>query len=141
MGKILSSTFELTDEPMTDEEIRRAFTDFRYYTSHCQQIVDKRSRIVYMRLNRFQELVFEKLLPMVDPETRLDRRHDVVFLKPRQVGATVGMIDFVNFILAYAEGLENFNVLHTFPATDTVAKIFSQKVQPIITGVHPDIIQ
>ena len=139
MGKILSSTFELTDEPMTDEEIRRAFTDFRYYTSHCQQIVDKRRRLVYMRLNRFQELVFEKLLPMVDPETRLDRRHDVVFLKPRQVGATVGMIDFVNFILAYAEGLENFNVLHTFPATDTVAKIFSQKVQPIITGVHPDI--
>lgn len=139
MGKLLHSTFELTDEPMTSDDIRKAFTDFRYFTSHCQQIVDKRRRLVYMRLNRFQEMVFEKLLPMVDPETRIDKRHDVIFLKPRQVGATVGIIDWVNYILSYVEGLENFNILHTFPATDTVAKIYSQKVEPIITGVHPDI--
>lgn len=139
MGKLLHSTFELTDDPMTSDDIRKAFTDFRYFTSHCQQIVDKRRRLVYMRLNRFQEMVFEKLLPMVDPETRIDKRHDVIFLKPRQVGATVGIIDWVNYILSYVEGLENFNILHTFPATDTVAKIYSQKVEPIITGVHPDI--
>lgn len=139
MGKLLHSTFELTDDPMTTDDIRKAFTDFRYFTSHCQQIVDKRRRLVYMRLNRFQEMVFEKLLPMVDPETRIDKRHDVIFLKPRQVGATVGIIDWVNYILSYVEGLENFNILHTFPATDTVAKIYSQKVEPIITGVHPDI--
>lgn len=139
MGKLLHSTFELTDEPMTSDDIRKAFTDFRYFTSHCQQIVDKRRRLVYMRLNRFQEMVFEKLLPMVNPETRIDKRHDVIFLKPRQVGATVGIIDWVNYILSYVEGLENFNILHTFPATDTVAKIYSQKVEPIITGVHPDI--
>lgn len=139
MARLLHSTFELTDEPMTEGEIRKAFTDFRYFTSHCQQIVDKRRRLVYMRLNRFQDMVFEKLLPMVDPETRIDKRHDVVFLKPRQVGATVGLIDWTNYILSYVEGLENFNVLHTFPATDTVAKIYSQKVEPIITGTHPDI--
>ena len=139
MGKLLHSTFELTDEPMTSDDIRKAFTDFRYFTSHCQQIVDKRRRLVYMRLNRFQEMVFEKLLPMVDPETRIDKRLDVIFLKPRQVGATVGIIDWVNYILSYVEGLENFNILHTFPATDTVAKIYSQKVEPIITGEHPDI--
>jgi len=139
VGKLLHSTFELTDEPMTSDDIRKAFTDFRYFTSHCQQIVDKRRRLVYMRLNRFQEMVFEKLLPMVNPETRIDKRHDVIFLKPRQVGATVGIIDWVNYILSYVEGLENFNILHTFPATDTVAKIYSQKVEPIITGVHPDI--
>lgn len=139
MGRQLHSTFELTDEPMTAGEIRKAFTDFRYFTSHCQQIVDKRRRLVYMRLNRFQEMVFEKLLPMVDPETRLDKRHDVIFLKARQVGATVGIFDWENYILSYVEGIENFNILHTFPATDTVAKIYSQKLEPIITGVHPDI--
>lgn len=139
MGKLLHSTFELTDEPMTEGEIRKAFTNFRYFTSHCQQIVDKRRRLVYMRLNRFQDMVFEKLLPMVDPATRLDKRHDVIFLKPRQVGATVGIFDWENYILSYVEGIENFNILHTFPATDTVAKIYSQKLEPIITGVHPDI--
>lgn len=139
MGKLLHSTFELSEEPLSDEEIRRAFSDFRYFTSNCQQIVDKRRRLVYMRLNRFQNMVFEKLLPMVDPNTRIDKRHDVIFLKPRQVGATVGIIDWVNYILSYVEGIENFNILHTFPATDTVAKIYSQKVEPIITGVHPDI--
>ena len=138
-GRYLKSTFELSTTPMDDNEVRMALSDFKYFSSHFQQIVDKNRRLVYMRLNRFQELVFSELTKMVDPSTRLNHRHDVVFLKPRQVGATTGMINWVNYICSFVPGMENLNILHSFPATDTIAKIYSQKVEPIITGVHPDI--
>ena len=92
-----------------------------------------------MRLNAFQQVIFDKLLPMIDPETRADTRQDVVFVKGRQVGASVGMIAFINYLLSYVEGIENFNVIHVFPDTDTISKLYSQKVEPIVSGVHPDI--
>lgn len=137
--RYLKNTYALDSHRLTNEEIVKAFSDFDYFTSHCQQIVDKNRRLVHMRLNRFQRMVFSELTRMVDPKTRLNHRHDVVFLKPRQVGATTGLISWVNYICAYVEGMENLNILHSFPVTDTIAKIYSQKVEPIITGVHPDI--
>lgn len=137
--RYLENTYALDSHRLTNEEIVKSFSDFDYFTSHCQQIVDKNRRLVHMRLNRFQRMVFSELTRMVDPKTRLNHRHDVVFLKPRQVGATTGLISWVNYICAYVEGMENLNILHSFPVTDTIAKIYSQKVEPIITGVHPDI--
>ena len=139
MAKQLTSTWDLTSTPLEREDFIRAFQDFEYYTSHCQQIVDKRRRLVYMRLNAFQKYMFGKLLALLEPESRLDKRHDIVLLKPRQCGMTVGMISFINWFLSCVEGIENFNFIHILPATDTISKLYSQKVAPIITGVHPDI--
>lgn len=139
MSKALQSTWDLTTTPLSREDFIRAFQDFEYYTSHCQQIVDKRRRLVYMRLNAFQKYMFGKLLALLEPESRLDKRHDIVLLKPRQCGMTVGMIAFINWFLSCVEGIENFNFIHILPATDTISKLYAQKVAPIITGVHPDI--
>ena len=139
MTKALASTWDLTDTSLAREDFIRAFQDFEYYTSHCQQIVDKRRRLVYMRLNAFQKYMFGKLLALLEPGSRLDKRHDIVLIKPRQCGMTVGMIAFINWFLSCVEGIENFNFIHILPATDTISKLYSQKVAPIITGVHPDI--
>ena len=139
MAKQLQSTWDLTDTSLERDDFIRAFQDFEYFTSHCQQIVDKRRRLVYMRLNAFQKYMFGKLLALLEPDSRLDKRHDIVLCKPRQCGMTVGMISFINWFLSCVEGIENFNFIHILPATDTISKLYTQKVAPIITGVHPDI--
>ena len=139
MAKTLESTWDLTSGHLERDDFIRAFQDFEYFTSHCQQIVDKRRRLVYMRLNAFQKYMFGKLLALLEPGQRLDRRHDIVICKPRQCGMSVGMIAFINWFLSCVEGIENFNFIHILPATDTISKLYSQKVAPIITGVHPDI--
>ena len=100
MSKPLQSTWDLTDAPLEREDFIRAFQDFEYYTSHCQQIVDKRRRLVYMRLNAFQKYMFGKLLSLLEPDSRLDKRHDIVLIKPRQCGMTVGMICFISWFLS-----------------------------------------
>ena len=139
MAKQLQSTWDLTDTSLSREDFIRAFQDFEYYTSHCQQIVDKRRRLVYMRLNAFQKYMFGKLLSLLEPGNRLDKRHDIVICKPRQCGMSVGMMAFINWFLSCVDGIENFNFIHILPATDTISKLYTQKVAPIITGVHPDI--
>lgn len=141
MSKPLESTFELDTPLPTTEDLVRIIgdCDFNYFMSNYQQIVDKRRRLVPMTLNPFQKRVFEKLLPMVDPKTRLDRSKTILYLKGRRVGATTGTIAFINFILSYVEGIENLNVLHLFPTRDTASKLYTTKVRDIVTGVIPSI--
>lgn len=139
--KPLDSIYELPNVglPLTDDELRQAFTDFRYLTANCMQVVDKNRRLVPLQLNRMQTQFFETLLPMIDPKTRLDKHRTVVWLKPRQGGGTVGLIAFLNYICSFAEGIENFSIIHSLPVTDTISKLTKKKVEPIITGIHPDI--
>lgn len=139
MPRPLQSEWQLTDEPLSREEFIKAFQDFEYFTSHCQQIIDKRRRLVYMRLNTFQRKMFGQLTKMLDPENRLDKRHDIVCCKPRQCGMSVGMMAFINWFLSCVEGIDNFSFTHILPAVDSITKLYDQKVKPIITGVHPDI--
>lgn len=139
MAKALQSDWQLSSSPLSREDFVRSFQDFEYYTSHCQQIIDKRRRLVYMRLNAFQKYMFGKLLSLLEPGNRLDKRHDIVICKPRQCGMSVGMMAFINWFLSCVDGIENFNFIHILPATDTISKLYTQKVAPIITGVHPDI--
>ena len=141
MPRPLESSFELPIPVPTKEDFVKIIgdCDFDYFTSHFQQIVDKSRQLVPMNLNRFQREVFKKLLPMIDPKTRLNHSKSVVFVKSRRVGATTGMIAFINFLLSYVEGIENLNVLHLFPAADTATKLYNSKVKDIITGVHPEI--
>lgn len=139
MAKPLQSTWDLSKEPLERADFIQAFQDFEYYTSHCQQIIDKRRRLVYMRLNAFQKYMFGKLLSLLEPGNRLDKRHDIVICKPRQCGMSVGMMAFINWFLSCVDGIENFNFIHILPATDTISKLYTQKVAPIVQGVHPDI--
>lgn len=139
--KLLENDYRLTnkDSQLTREEITRALSDFPYFAGNYQQIVNKRRQTVPSALNAFQRKLANILLPMIHPDTRLDRRHNVVILKPRQVGASTFTVEFINYLCAFVEGLNHLNILHTFPVTDTVAKFYKEKVQPIITGVHPNL--
>lgn len=139
--KFLENDYRLSDKSiiLSREEVGRALSDFPYYAGHYQQIVNKRRQTVPSELNAFQRKLASILLPMIDPKTRLDKRHNVVILKPRQVGASTFTVEFINYLCAFVEGFNHMNILHTFPVTDTVAKFYKEKVQPIITGVHPSL--
>lgn len=121
------------------EEITKSIKDFDYFTSNYQQIINKGRMLTPMKLNAFQRKVFTTLLPMVRPETRLDRRHNVIILKPRQVGGSTGLTVYNNYVNSLVEGMVHLNTLHTFPVGDTVSKFYKQKLEPLITGIHPDL--
>lgn len=141
MAKKLENTYRLDNasEHIGPADIRRAINEFEFFMSHYQQIVNKERQLVPFKLNAFQRKLFETILPMVKKETRLDRRHRVVVVKGRQVGASVGVVALINYICAYVSGMDNLNIGHVFPVGDTISKFYQQKVAPIITGVHPNL--
>ena len=141
MAKKLENTYRLdnANEHIKPADMRRAVNEFEFFMSNYQQIVNKERQLVPFKLNEFQRRLFETILPMVKKETRLDRRHRVVVVKGRQVGASVGVVALINNICAFVSGMEHLNVGHVFPVGDTITKFYKQKVEPIITGVHPDL--
>lgn len=139
--KKIPNTYELSNvsQKMTPEEIRKALSDFRFFMSNYAQIVGKDRKLHPFELNPFQEMLFTQLLPLVKKETRLDRRLSLVILKPRQVGCTTGIVAFINYICAFLDNFENTSVCHVLPVADTISKLYTKKIEPIISGVHPDI--
>lgn len=127
------------DTRLSADEIRKSLSDFEYFMSHYQQIVNKERQTKPFKLNAFQKMLFATLLPMIRTDTRLDKRHHVVVCKPRQVGASVGIVAFINYLCAFVDGMNNLNIAHVFPVGDTITKFYNQKVEPIISGVHPDL--
>lgn len=123
---------------LTPGEIREAFAHFEYFMANCQQIVNKDRQLVPFRLNEFQRRLFSTILPLVHKSTRIDKRHSVIVVKSRQVGASVGVTALINNLCAFAD-LQNINIAHVFPVGDTITKFYQQKVLPIISGVHPSI--
>ena len=123
---------------MTPMEIKNSLENFEFFMGNYQQIMNKERQWVPFRLNAFQRKLFNTILPLVRKETRTDKRHNVIILKGRQVGASVSIVALINYLCAFAD-LHNLNVGHVFPVGDTVSKFYRQKVTPIITGVHPDI--
>lgn len=138
---ILQNSYELLNcnEHLSYEEMTKALQDFNHLTSNYQQILNKQRYYAPMELNAFQQKIFRTLLPMIMPATRLERRHNVILLKPRQVGASTGIVAFINYLCSFVEGMNHLNILHTFPVGDTISKFYKQKVEPIITGIHPDL--
>lgn len=126
------------DRNLTPEEIREAFSHFEYFMANCQQIVNKDRQLVPFKLNEFQRRLFGTILPMVHKGTRLDKRHTILVVKSRQVGASVGITALINYLCAFAD-LQNINIAHVFPVGDTITKFYQQKVLPIISGVHSSI--
>lgn len=139
--KPLANTYVLENgnEHIDEIGLDRALRNFEYLTSNYMQIVNKERNVVPFKLNRAQRYIFETLWPMINPETRLNRHREVVVVKSRQIGASVSIISFINYVCAFAEGIENMGIIHVFPTGDTIQKITTRKVEPIITGIHPDI--
>lgn len=138
--KYLKNDYRLEngERHLSPDEIKDAMAHFEYFMGNFQQIVDKNRQLVPFSLNAFQRKLFETILPMVHKDTRIDRRRNILVVKSRQVGASVGVVALINYLCAFAD-LQNLSVGHVFPVGDTIAKFYQQKVTPIITGIHPDL--
>ena len=139
--KKIANTYALPNASsvMSAEEIQRALNDFEYFMSNYAQIVGKDRKLHPFKLNAFQRMLFRELLPLIKKDTRLDRRLTVCVLKPRQVGCTVGIIAFINYICAFLDDFQNTSICHVLPVADTLSKLYNKKINPIISGVHPSI--
>lgn len=120
-------------------ELKKALSDPEYFMAHYQQIVNKERQTVPFELNAFQKMLFSVIVPKIAKATRLNKRHSVVICKGRQQGASVSTVALINYICSYLDGIENLVCLHSFPVGQTISKFYARKVQPIISGVHPDI--
>lgn len=127
------------DYRLTRDEVDRALHDPEYLMSNFTQIVNKGTQTVPFAWNDFQKEYANTLFPLVNPATRLNRKHYVVVVKPRQVGATVFTTAFINLLCSYVEGINNLGILHVLPVQGTISALARDKIEPIITGVHPNL--
>lgn len=141
MGRQLENSYRLENGQwhIPPEDIRRCLQDFSFFMGNYAQILNKNRLTVPFSLNIAQKKLFETLLPMVDPKTRLDRRRTVMVVKCRQAGISVGITAFINYICSFVQGLDHMNVAHVFPVGDTITGFYNKKTVPIVTGVHPDL--
>ncbi len=135
----IQSKFTLTKDPLSAEQIRRCLTDFSYYSSHATQIIDKHREYVYMKENPMQKQFFEEFLPLIDPETRPKTHVDVVWIKPRQGGGTVGLVQTEKYMSAYVPGLTHMTILHILQSGGAARKLYNKKVKKIIEGTRPQL--
>lgn len=144
MAKILKSDYSLSDEHLTPDQIRNAlsgdFDGFRYYFNNCCQLQDKDTRqMIHPVLNRGQELIARTLLKYISKDTRTDYHRECVILAPRQIGKSTLITAISNYMMSYVPGCERVNLVHTLQTGAAAGKYFTQKISPIVTGVHPDI--
>ena len=124
---------------LTPDEIRKALSDFEYFMGNFAQIVNKDRHLQSFQLNAFQKYVANELLPLIKKETRLNRNLSVCIAKPRQVGCSVFFFAFLNYICAFLDDFTDTSILMVEPVTDTLSKLYKKKIDPIITGIHPDL--
>lgn len=143
MAKLLNN--EYTDAtPLENDQIRRALTGdfdgFKYWFENCMVLQDRDTRqLVHPKMNKGQELIARTILGYVDKETRATVHKECVILGPRQFGKSTLLTAVASYIEAYVPAMENLNVVHTLQTGTTATKFFKQKIQPIITNVHPAI--
>ncbi len=143
MAKLVPNEYPL-DEPLTNEQIRLAlsgdFDGFKYFFEHCMMLQDRDTRqYVHPLMNRGQELIARTILGYVAKDTRATVHKECVILGPRQFGKSTLLTAVASYIEAYVSGMENLNVIHTLQTGTTATKFFKQKIQPIVTNVHPAI--
>lgn len=144
MGRKLESTYELSESRLSKEEFYKALSGdidgFRYFFEHCCQIQDKVTRqMIHPKLNKGQEMIAATLLNYISKQTRKDYHREVVIVGPRQFGKSTLITSISNYMMAYVDGCERINLVHTLQNTAAAGKYYSQKIAPIVTGVHPDI--
>lgn len=141
MGKLIENDYRLDnlDTKISPDNIRKALSDPEFFLANYQQIVNKERQTVPFKLNAFQKMLFSLVVPKIASTTRLNRRHNIVICKGRQQGASVSIVALINYICAFLDNTNNLVCLHTFPVGQTISKFYARKVQPIISGVHPDL--
>ena len=139
--KPLENTYRLPNKNvrLTRDEIKRSLRDPEYMMGNFSQIINKGTQTVPFVWNEFQKEYAKTLMPLIAPETRLNRKHYVVVVKPRQVGATVFTTAFINLLCSYIEGINNLGILHILPVKGTISSLARDKIEPIMTGVHPNL--
>lgn len=137
----LENQYELENgaDRIPADEIKKALRDFEYFAANYMQVITKEGKAKPWVLNGAQKYLYESLWPMIAPATRLNRHREVVVVKPRQVGISTLVFGFMNYVNGFAEGIERLNSIHILPTTDTIDKLTVTKVEPVITGVHPDL--
>ena len=143
MAKLVPNEYPL-DEPLANEQIRLAlsgdFDGFKYFFEHCMMLQDRDTRqYVHPLMNRGQELIARTILGYVAKDTRATVHKECVILGPRQFGKSTLLTAVASYIEAYVSGMENLNVIHTLQTGTTATKFFKQKIEPIVTNVHPAI--
>lgn len=143
MARLLSNEY-VDSAPLENEQIRRAlsgnFEGFKYWFENCMVLQDRDTRqYVHPKMNKGQELIARTILGYVDKDTRATVHKECVILGPRQFGKSTLLTAVASYIEAYVPGMENLNVVHTLQTGTTATKFFKQKIQPIITNVHPAI--
>ena len=143
MAKLVPNEYPL-DEPLTNEQLRRAlsgdFEGFKYFFENCMMLQDRDTRqYVHPKMNRGQELIGKTILSYVDTKTRATVHKECIILGPRQFGKSTLLTAVASYIEAYVPGMENLNCVHTLQTGTTATKFFKQKIQPIVTNVHPAI--
>ena len=143
MARLLSNEYA-DSAPLENEQIRRAlsgnFEGFKYWFENCMVLQDRDTRqYVHPKMNKGQELIARTILGYVDKDTRATVHKECVILGPRQFGKSTLLTAVASYIEAYVPGMENLNVVHTLQTGTTATKFFKQKIQPIITNVHPAI--
>lgn len=144
MAVQVQNDYRLETEPLTPDQIRAALTGdlegFRYFFENCCQIQDKVTReLVHPKMNKGQEMIAETILRHVAKETRANFHKEVVLCGPRQFGKSTILMAIANYMAAYVPGMERLNIIHSLQTGGAASKFYSQKVAPLVAGVHPDI--
>lgn len=143
-GTKLENKYTLPYSSVTTEDLRKALTGdfegFKFYFENMVQIQDKDTRqLIHPKLNRGQERIARRLFLRIAKNTRSNRRRDIVVLSSRQIGKSILVISIINYLLAFANGCENINLVYTLQTTGASQSFLDKKFLPLITGVHPDI--
>lgn len=144
MGKLLPNTYQMDYHRLSAEEIAKAVSGdlegFRYFFENCIQIQDRDTRqLIHPKMNKGQEMIAEAILRHVALDTRAESHKELVLIGPRQFGKSTLITAISSYIVSYVKGMERSNLVHTLHTGGAAAKYCSQKVIPIITGVHPDL--
>ena len=144
MAKILQNEYTLSNEHLTGDQIRKALSGdlegFKYFFSNCCQLQDKDTRqMIHPVLNKGQELIASTLLGYISKETRANYHKECLILAPRQIGKSTLITAISNYMMSFVSGLERTVLVHTLQTGAAAGKYFSQKIAPIVTGIHPDI--
>lgn len=137
----LENQYELdnANTRISTDDVKKSLRDFEYFAANYMQVITKEGKAKPWVLNGAQKYLYKSLWPMIAPATRLDRHREVIVVKARQLGISTFVFGFMNYVNGFAEGIERLNSIHILPTTDTIDKLTMAKVEPVLTGVHPDL--
>lgn len=144
MGKLLESSYQIDTGHLTNDQIRKAlsgdFEGFKYFFENCIQIQDKITRkLIHPKMNKGEELLARAIFKHIAKETRTERHREIICCGPRQYGKSTLVTIISNYIAAYVPGMERTSLVQTLQTGGAADKFYRQKMEPMVTGVHPDI--